>query len=166
MGQQLYLVHSKWPASRSLCGTFRALHVTWPYPVNCWSKTMRWLCNDKLSNDKLASTLSKIRNISVITNVKISQTQKIEDLHTRTWLSSPRRRIMKKKSPDHRGAIGIAATALGYTTKAKPGPAMMGEIVYIMQRYMYMTLIPAAKSTLLETHPNHHHHTNSSFHPH
>lgn len=48
---------------------------------------------------------------------------------TLTWLSSPRVMSMKKKSADQKGEAGRLATAVGYTTKARPAPGGgMGDI--------------------------------------
>jgi hypothetical protein len=48
-----------------------------------------------------------------------------------TWLSSPSKIIIRKKTADHRGAAGIWETAPGYAMKANPGPAETIDSVHI-----------------------------------
>ena len=40
-----------------------------------------------------------------------------------TWLSRPMVKSMRKKRMAHRGEMGSRATASGYTTNVRPGPA-------------------------------------------
>lgn len=48
-----------------------------------------------------------------------------------TSLSSPNKITIKKNNMDHRGAIGISATAAGYATNAKPGPDNIRKYIII-----------------------------------
>lgn len=44
-----------------------------------------------------------------------------------TWLSSPSVMSMKKKRADQKGEAGRLATAVGYTTNARPAPGERDE---------------------------------------
>lgn len=58
-----------------------------------------------------------------------------------TWLSSPRVMSMKKKRADQKGEAGRLATAVGYTTNARPAPGGGGqksESTMVCQRQKFL----------------------------